>query len=61
MAYEENQLTITVPASADLSASQYKFMKLNSSGQAVLVTAQADLIIGVLQNKPEAGKEDQKK
>ena len=54
MAFEQPCLTITVPASGDLSASQYKFVKLNTSGQAVIPTGATDAAIGVLQNKPTA-------
>jgi hypothetical protein len=49
--------TITVPAGADLSAAQWKFVKLNSSGQAVVCDGVGDQPLGVLCNKPdEAGK-----
>jgi Uncharacterized conserved protein (DUF2190) len=43
----------TLPASADLSASQYCLLVANSSGQAVVQTAATD-VIGVLCNKPTA-------
>lgn len=46
----------SAPAGADLSTKQYHFVKL-SSGTAVLCTAATDLPIGVLQNKPVAGRE----
>lgn len=51
MAYEEALRTITCEAASDLSASQYRFVSLNSSNQIALTGAglQAD---GVLQNKP---------
>jgi hypothetical protein len=59
MAYEINPyaLKITLVAGADLSAAQYKFVKLNSSGQAVLCSAVTDRPIGVLQNNPTSGLE----
>ena len=59
MAYELNpySLNITLVAGADLSAAQYKFVKLNSSGQAILVAAATDKPIGVLQNAPASGGE----
>lgn len=41
-------------ANADLSAHQYKFVKLDSGGVAA-VSAVTDKVIGVLQNKPKAG------
>lgn len=46
--------TITVEAGEDLSAKQFRFVKLNSSGKAV-VSGAGDPAIGVLQNKPESG------
>lgn len=59
MAYEINPyaLKITLVAGADLSADQYKFVKMNSSGQAILVAALTDRPIGVLQNAPLSGQE----
>lgn len=59
MAYELNpySLNVTLVAGADLSAAQYKFVKLNSSGQAILVAAATDKPIGVLQNAPASGGE----
>jgi len=42
-----------IEASGDLSADQFKFVTINSSGQAVLAGAGA-VIVGVLQNKPSA-------
>lgn len=41
------------PANADLSASQYCFVTLNSSGNVAVTGASGDAI-GVLQNKPAA-------
>ena len=51
MAYEQTLRTIGAPASADLSASQFCFMTVNSSGQLALPSAggEAD---GILQDKP---------
>ena len=60
MAYEiatANAVKVTLVAGADLSAAQYKFVKLNSSGQAVAIAAATDLPIGVLQNAPTSGQE----
>jgi len=48
---------ITLPASADLSASQFCAVKVDTSGQAALAQGNAavpDQIIGILQNKPTA-------
>lgn len=59
MAYEiaGYALRITLPAGADLSAKQYYFVKVNTSGEAVLCAAATDRPIGVLQNTPESGEE----
>jgi hypothetical protein len=58
MAYEISQsVKITLVAAADLSAKQYYFVKLNSSGQAALCAAATDKPIGILQNAPTAGQE----
>ena len=59
MAYEisNNAVKITLPAGADLSAKQYYFVKVNSSGNAVLCAAATDAPIGVLQNAPISGAE----
>lgn len=54
MAYEIPGQLITVPASTDLSASQYRFVTVNGSGQAAL-PANGASIAGVLQNKPTVG------
>jgi hypothetical protein len=53
MAFEENKISVTLPASGDLSASQYCFVEVNSSGQAAVLGAglAAD---GILQNDPTA-------
>ena len=48
MAYEASQpLKLSLEAGADLSALQYYFVKLNSSGKAVAVAAVTDVPIGV--------------
>jgi hypothetical protein len=59
MAYEISNYSVkvTLVAGADLSAAQYKFVKLNSSGQAILCAAATDSPIGVLQNAPLSGQE----
>ena len=54
MAYEIPLFSITLPAAADLSAHQYKFVKLNSSGQVAAIAAATDIPLGVLQDKPNA-------
>ena len=53
MAYEQALKTIGVPASADLSASQFCFMVVNSSGQLALPSA-GGAAEGILQDKPNA-------
>ena len=59
MAYEINNYSVraTFVAGGDLSSSQYKFVKLNSSGQVVAIAADTDVPIGVLQNNPASGAE----
>lgn len=53
MAYEIPGFSFTLPAAADLSASQYCAVTVNSSLQAALAGAGVD-IVGILQNKPTA-------
>lgn len=56
MAYKGSQpFKITLEAGADLSSSQYHFVKLNSSGKAVECSAVTDKPVGVLQNTPTSG------
>lgn len=57
MAYEIPGFSITLVAGADLSAAQFKFVKLNSSGQAIVCAAVTDIPVGILQNKPTSGRE----
>lgn len=53
MAYEDSKISVTIPAGSDLSASQFCFVEVNSSGLLAVVGAglHAD---GVLQNDPNA-------
>ena len=51
MAYEQTLRTIGLPASADLSASQFCFVVVNASGQLALPAAGGDAE-GILQDKP---------
>lgn len=53
MATENNLHVVTMRASADLSASQFCFVNVNSSGQIALAGVDAD-IVGILQDKPSA-------
>ncbi len=55
MAYEIPGLTISLPAGGSLTSSQYKFVKLNSSGQVIDIAANTDIPIGILQNAPASG------
>ena len=56
MAYKGSQpFKITLSAGADLSAKQYYFVKLNSSGNAVVCAGVTDKPVGVLQNNPTSG------
>lgn len=54
MATQQNVQSITLPAGADLSAHQWKLVDVNSTGQAVLVSAANARVLGVLQNDPAA-------
>jgi hypothetical protein len=59
MAYEFSNYSVkvTLVAGADLSAKQYTFVKINSSGEAVAAAAATDIPVGVLQNAPTSGQE----
>lgn len=54
MAHETALQRFSAPAGADLSALQYTFVTVNSSG-AVVGAAANSLAVGVLQNTPVAG------
>jgi hypothetical protein len=56
MALEEVLTSITLPAAADYKTASKQFycMEVNSSGQALLVTASGARVVGVLQNTPDA-------
>ena len=53
MAYSESTTMISLPASTDLSASQYCFVSITTSGE-VELTGAAGSAVGILQNKPAA-------
>ena len=57
MAYDYNgqSILITLEAAADLSSSQYLFLKTDADGKVNVCTAITDRPIGVLQNKPASG------
>lgn len=52
MAFKENQTSISLEASGDLSANQWYFVDVDTNGQAAVVGDGADAI-GVLQNDPD--------
>jgi hypothetical protein len=54
MAGEYGNLILSFTAAADLSAKQYKFVKL-ASATTVNVAGSAEAAIGILQNKPTSG------
>ncbi len=54
MATQNQVQSITLPAAGDLSAKQFRFVNVNSSGQAAAVASAGGAGIGVLQNKPDA-------
>jgi len=45
----------TFIASGDLSAKQYRFVKMSANNTVAICTAITDVPVGVLQNKPTAG------
>ena len=56
MAYESPAIDLgTLTAAADLSSSQYYFVKLASATTVNVCTAITDLPIGILQNTPTSG------
>lgn len=52
MAYEIPGMCITLPQGGDLTSNQFKFVKLNSSGQVVAIAANTDKPIGIQQDTP---------
>lgn len=48
---------ITLPAGADLSALQWRVVRLNASGEVVTMSAITDIPFGILQNTPAAAGE----
>ena len=54
MAYEGEGIDITVPAAADLSSHQYKYVKVDANGRCNITSAVTDISVGILQNKPSA-------
>ena len=54
MAFEILHGVVTLEASADLSAHQYRFISM-TAGKAAVISAAGDLADGVLQNDPVSG------
>lgn len=54
MAYDNPSILITLEAAADLSASQFRGVKVTAAQTCNAVSASTDRAIGVLQNKPSA-------
>lgn len=54
MAYEIPGQMISFQAAADLSAYQFRFVKLDANGQVNICSAATDIPIGILQDKPAA-------
>jgi len=54
MAYEIPGTQITLEAAADLSAHQFKFVKLDNTGKIAAMAADTDIPVGILQDKPAA-------
>lgn len=56
MAYEGPQIKLPgLVAGADLTAAQYKFVKISAAGTVILCAATTDKPLGVLQNNPASG------
>ena len=47
-------IDITLPAAANFSSYQYRFMTVDSNGRGTIATAYTAKPIGILQNKPDA-------
>lgn len=54
MAAERPGTSVSYQAAADLSAAQFRFVKLDANGQVALITANTDIPFGILQDKPAA-------
>lgn len=48
-------IVVTYEAAADLTAHQFRFVKLDANGKVVAIAAITDIPIGVLQNTPNVG------
>jgi hypothetical protein len=52
MPYGGQGIDITLPAAADLSSYQYRFMVVDANGRGTLSTSCLAVPLGILQNKP---------
>lgn len=55
---DKTVMTESFPAGADISAEQWHFVKLNTSGEVVAMAAATDIPVGILMNKPDAQGEE---
>lgn len=60
MSYDEGLRTISLPANADLSAAQFKFGVINTSGRIEVGNAAGEACHGIIQDKPVAAGEPTK-
>lgn len=54
MAIEIPGFTMSLPASADLSASQHHFVEVDANGELTISNSAGESVFGVLQNDPDA-------
>lgn len=55
MAYEIPGFTFTLVAAADYSASQFRFIDVDTTGKGATPTAAGGRVVGVRNNKPKSG------
>lgn len=55
MAFEKGGLILNFEANADLSAKQYRAVKMVTGSKVDVASAATDICIGILQNKPVSG------
>lgn len=55
MAYQKGGLILNFEAAADLSAKQFRAVKMATGGKVDVFSGATDVPIGILQNKPTAG------
>jgi hypothetical protein len=54
MAFQTPGFSFSLPASADLSASQHHFVEVDANGRVTISNAAGESVLGVLQNDPDA-------